>query len=76
MSLEPTHTDTVLFSPFWQRDALVPAVAEQNKNTIVVIQAVGLLIFESWIDHPNVTAVCIHFCLCFLPLNHSDRHFS
>jgi hypothetical protein len=40
-------------------DALVLAVAEQNNNTIVVINSVGPLILEPWIDHPNVTAVCI-----------------
>jgi beta-glucosidase len=38
-------------------DALVQAVASQNDNTIVVINSVGPLILEPWIDHPNVTAV-------------------
>ncbi|KAG5645639.1 hypothetical protein DXG03_005630 [Asterophora parasitica] len=38
-------------------DALVAAVAKQNKNTIVVVHSVGPLIVEPWIDHPNVTAV-------------------
>ena len=38
-------------------DALVQAVASQNNNTIVVINSVGPLILEPWIDHPNVTAV-------------------
>lgn len=38
-------------------DALVLAVAAQNKNTIVVVHSVGPLIVEPWIDHPNVTAV-------------------
>jgi beta-glucosidase len=38
-------------------DALVQAVASQNKNTIVVVNSVGPLILEPWIDHPNVTAV-------------------
>ena len=38
-------------------DALVRAVASQNNNTIVVINSVGPLILESWIEHPNVTAV-------------------
>ncbi|KAK7034732.1 hypothetical protein VNI00_012139 [Paramarasmius palmivorus] len=36
---------------------LVLAVAAQNNNTIVVVNSVGPLIVESWIDHPNVTAV-------------------
>ena len=38
-------------------DALVQAVASQNYNTIVVINSVGPLILEPWIEHPNVTAV-------------------
>ena len=38
-------------------DALVQAVASQNNNTIVVINSVGPLILEPWIEHPNVTAV-------------------
>ena len=38
-------------------DALVRAVASQNNNTIVVINSVGPLLLESWIEHPNVTAV-------------------
>ena len=38
-------------------DALVQAVAARNNNTIVVINSVGPIILESWVDHPNVTAV-------------------
>jgi beta-glucosidase len=38
-------------------DALVQAVASQNKNTVVVVNSVGPLILEPWIEHPNVTAV-------------------
>ncbi|KAF5329361.1 hypothetical protein D9619_009183 [Psilocybe cf. subviscida] len=38
-------------------DALVLQVAAQNNNTIVVVNSVGPLILEPWIDHPNVTAV-------------------
>ncbi|CAE6473870.1 unnamed protein product [Rhizoctonia solani] len=38
-------------------DALVEAVAAVNKNTIVVVHAVGPIIMESWINHENVTAV-------------------
>ena len=40
-------------------DALVLAVAAQNNNTIVIVNSVGPLIIEPWIDHPNVTAVRI-----------------
>ncbi|EAU87688.2 extracellular beta-glucosidase [Coprinopsis cinerea okayama7 len=38
-------------------DDLVLAVAEQNNNTIVVVNSVGPIIMEPWIEHPNVTAV-------------------
>jgi len=38
-------------------DALVQAVAANNSNTIVVVNSVGPLILEPWIDNPNVTAV-------------------
>ena len=38
-------------------DALVQEVASQNNNTIVVVNSVGPLILEPWVDHPNVTAV-------------------
>ena len=40
-------------------DDLVLAVAAQNNNTIVIVNSVGPLIIERWIDHPNVTAVRI-----------------
>ncbi|KAG7094502.1 hypothetical protein E1B28_005331 [Marasmius oreades] len=38
-------------------DDLVLAVAAQNNNTIVIVNSVGPLIVEPWIEHPNVTAV-------------------
>ncbi|KAH7882461.1 glycoside hydrolase family 3 protein [Phlebopus sp. FC_14] len=38
-------------------DNLVQAVAAQNNNTIVVVNSVGPLILEPWIENPNVTAV-------------------
>ena len=38
-------------------DPLVQVVASQNNNTIVVINSVGPLILEPWIEHLNVTAV-------------------
>ena len=46
-------------------DALVLAVAAQNNNTIVIVNSVGPLIIEPWIDHPNVTAVRILFTSFF-----------
>lgn len=38
-------------------DMLVKTVAASCNNTIVIVHSVGPLILESWIDHPNVTAV-------------------
>ncbi|EKM48811.1 glycoside hydrolase family 3 protein [Phanerochaete carnosa HHB-10118-sp] len=38
-------------------DALVEAVAAVNNNTIVVVNAVGPIIVNAWIEHPNVTAL-------------------
>ncbi|CAE6511818.1 unnamed protein product [Rhizoctonia solani] len=38
-------------------DELVKAVAGANKNTVVVVHSVGPIILESWVDHPNVTAI-------------------
>ncbi|KAH9016754.1 beta-glucosidase, partial [Lactarius hengduanensis] len=38
-------------------DALVQAVAANNSNTIVVVNSVGPIILEPWIDNPNVKAV-------------------
>ena len=40
-------------------DPLVLAVAAQNNNTIVIVNSVGPLIVEPWIEHPSVTAVRI-----------------
>ena len=38
-------------------DALVQAIANVNKKTIVVVHSVGPLVVESWISNPNVVAV-------------------
>ncbi|KAL4243219.1 glycosyl hydrolase 3 family protein [Abortiporus biennis] len=38
-------------------DALVQKVASVNKNTIVVVNSVGPITVEAWIDHPNVTGL-------------------
>ncbi|EIW74780.1 glycoside hydrolase family 3 protein [Coniophora puteana RWD-64-598 SS2] len=38
-------------------DELIQTVAANNNNTIVVINSVGPLILEPWIENPNVTAV-------------------
>ncbi|THH07422.1 hypothetical protein EW145_g3390 [Phellinidium pouzarii] len=38
-------------------DALIEAVASVNENTIVVINSVGPIIMEAWINNVNVSAV-------------------
>ncbi|KII93354.1 glycoside hydrolase family 3 protein [Plicaturopsis crispa FD-325 SS-3] len=38
-------------------DALVNKVASVNNNTIVVVNSVGPIVVEAWIDHPNVTGL-------------------
>ncbi|KAG5650794.1 hypothetical protein H0H81_011028, partial [Sphagnurus paluster] len=38
-------------------DALVAKVASANANTIVVVNSVGPITMEAWINNPNVTAV-------------------
>ena len=38
-------------------DALVANVASKCSNTIVVIHNAGIRLVDSWIDHPNITAV-------------------
>lgn len=38
-------------------EELIKAVASINPNTIVVVHAVGPVIMEDWIDHPNITGV-------------------
>ena len=46
----------------WQNgEALIQTVANNNNNTVVVVNSVGPVIVESWIDHPNVTAVRVFF---------------
>ncbi|KAF7314641.1 Glycoside hydrolase family 3 protein [Mycena kentingensis (nom. inval.)] len=38
-------------------DALVAQVAKFSSNTIVVVNSVGPIVMEPWIENPNVTAV-------------------
>jgi hypothetical protein len=35
----------------------VQAVAGVNNNTIVVVNSVGPIILEAWVNNPNVTAL-------------------
>ncbi|KAG6861217.1 hypothetical protein C0995_002566 [Termitomyces sp. Mi166 len=38
-------------------DALVAKVASANSNTVIIVNSVGPILMEAWIDHINVTAV-------------------
>ena len=40
-------------------DEMVKAVASKCSRTVVIVHAVGPVILEKWIDHPNVTAVIL-----------------
>ncbi|THH31988.1 hypothetical protein EUX98_g2192 [Antrodiella citrinella] len=42
---------------WYDGDALINAVAAVNPNTVVVVNTVGPIIVEAWIDNPNVTAL-------------------
>jgi hypothetical protein len=37
----------------------VQTVASVNNNTIVVVNTVGPIIVEAWIDHPNGTCIIL-----------------
>ncbi|KAJ3513820.1 hypothetical protein NLJ89_g2737 [Agrocybe chaxingu] len=54
---EGTNGDRLNLTTWFNGEALIAAVAANNNNTIVVVNSVGPLIVEDWIDHPNVTAV-------------------
>ncbi|KAK9469439.1 glycosyl hydrolase family 3 N terminal domain-containing protein [Lipomyces arxii] len=57
MVVEGNHGDRNDLYAFHSGDDLVAAVAAQNENTIVVIESVGAIDMESWIENGNVTAV-------------------
>lgn len=40
-------------------DTLATTVAASCANTIVVVHAVGPILMDAWIDHPNITAVLL-----------------
>lgn len=40
-------------------DDMILTVAENCENTVVVIHSVGPVLMESWVSHPNVTAILI-----------------
>ena len=42
-------------------DALITAVANANNNTIVVVNAVGPIIMEAWVENPNGAHLTVSF---------------
>ncbi|KAI6118095.1 glycoside hydrolase superfamily [Pisolithus sp. B1] len=57
ITVDENAGDRKNLSAWHEGDQLVLAVAAQNNNTIVVVNSVGPLIIEPWVDHPNVTAI-------------------
>ncbi|TFY82692.1 hypothetical protein EWM64_g1318 [Hericium alpestre] len=57
ITVEGNAGDRNDLSAWHNGNALVESVASANKNTIVVVNSVGPIIVEDWIDHPNVIAL-------------------
>ncbi|KAI0639226.1 beta-glucosidase [Trametes polyzona] len=57
LTVENAAGDRNDLSAWHNGDALVKQVASVNKNTIVVVNSVGPIVVEQWINHPNVTAL-------------------
>ncbi|KAJ7155737.1 beta-glucosidase [Mycena filopes] len=57
ITVEGNAGDRNSLSAWHNGDALVAAVAAANKNTVVVVNAVGPINMEAWITNVNVTAV-------------------
>ncbi|KAK9469494.1 glycosyl hydrolase family 3 N terminal domain-containing protein [Lipomyces arxii] len=57
ISVEGNIGDRNNLYPWYNGTDLVKAVAAVNNNTIVVIESVGQVDMEPWIEHTNVTAV-------------------
>ncbi|KAJ3736982.1 beta-glucosidase [Lentinula guzmanii] len=57
LTVEGNEGDRNDLSAWHSGDALVLQVASVNPNTVVVVNSVGPIIMESWIDNANVTAV-------------------
>ncbi|KAF5341514.1 hypothetical protein D9758_012584 [Tetrapyrgos nigripes] len=50
-------SDRTNLTLFHGGENLIQAVASVNRNTMVVVNSVGPLIIDSWIEHPNITGV-------------------
>ncbi|EMD41674.1 glycoside hydrolase family 3 protein [Gelatoporia subvermispora B] len=57
ITVEGNAGDRNDLSAWHNGDALVEQVASVNNNTIVVVNTVGPILVEAWIDNPNVTAL-------------------
>ncbi|KAL1952140.1 hypothetical protein VTO73DRAFT_1289 [Trametes versicolor] len=57
ITVENAAGDRNDLSAWHNGDALVKQVASVNKNTVVVVNSVGPIVVEQWINHPNVTAL-------------------
>ncbi|KAJ3970481.1 beta-glucosidase [Lentinula raphanica] len=57
LTVEGNEGDRNDLSAWHSGDALVTEVAGVNSNTVVVVNSVGPIIMESWIENANVTAV-------------------
>lgn len=73
LTVEGAAGDRINLDPWHSGNALVQAVANVNKNTIVIIHSVGPLILETILDLPNVVAVVwgkfeIHVLMAILSL--------
>ncbi|TFK51081.1 beta-glucosidase [Heliocybe sulcata] len=55
--VEWTEGDRNNLNAWHNGDDLVQKVASVNNNTIVVVNTVGPIIVDAWIDHPNVTGL-------------------
>ena len=55
------------------QDALVQKVAGANSNTIVVVNSVGPIIMEAWVNHPNITAIVRNLDLADWVMAHDHR---
>ncbi|EIW60876.1 uncharacterized protein TRAVEDRAFT_46112 [Trametes versicolor FP-101664 SS1] len=55
ITVEHVAGDHNNLSAWHNGDALVKQVASINKNTFVVVNSIGPIFVEQWINHPNVT---------------------
>ncbi|KZT23491.1 glycoside hydrolase family 3 protein [Neolentinus lepideus HHB14362 ss-1] len=55
--VEWTDGDRNNLNAWHNGDDLVQKVASVNNNTIVIVNTVGPIIVDAWIDHPNVTGL-------------------